>query len=382
MKTEAGSLWTRIWQRLSDRSRIPRRWWNPIVVYRRLTRDVLTEAYKQYAETANRTMLALLAVGTFCLLTVISTPDKALLAAEGTVKVPFADASISFLGFVVVAPFLLTVVSVYLHIFYGYWLDVEHERQEYNRILPEVDKKPVEPIPMLFALGDPVSRGLTAFIFYWLAPGVLAAITWKGAAVPRLGPPLLLWFGVVAATLIFLRIRRSSEPRPRLLSMIRWLLLVSVGVLLVYFLSDFQRFRRPLDLFRANLAGAYLRGEDLREAWLPLAKLSGTDLEGVNLQRAFLQEANLQEAFLQEANLQEANLQEANLQGANLQGANLQGANLQGANLRNADLERADIQGADLRGVRNLTKEKVASARTDEGTKLPDYLKPPQPAKP
>ena len=351
MEGRAGSRWKRIWQRLSDRTKPPRRWWWPTSAYRGLPRDVLTEAYKQYAETTNRTMLALLAVGTFCLLTVISTPDKALLAAEGTVKVPFAEASISFLGFVIVAPLLLAVVSVYLHIFYGYWLDAEHEREEHNTRLPEVDKKPVERVPMLFALGDPVSRGLTSFIFYWLTPVVLAAITWKGAGVPSLAFPLPLVFCFVVAALIFLRIRRSPEPRRRFPTILRWLLLACVVVLLLYSLQGPGRLRRPLDLFRADLAGAYLVGQDLGGARLAQAKLGNASLKGANLQEADLLGANLQEADLSGANLQEARLREANLRGANLAGANLQRASLQGANFQKAVLRAAKLNGAESADV-------------------------------
>jgi len=345
-----------------------------------LPRDVLTEAYKQYAETTNRTMLALLAVGTFCLLTVISTPDKALLAAEGTVKVPFAEASISFLGFVIVAPLLLAVVSVYLHIFYGYWLDAEHEREEHNTRLPEVDKKPVERVPMLFALGDPVSRGLTSFIFYWLTPVVLAAITWKGAGVPSLAFPLPLVFCFVVAALIFLRIRRSPEPRRRFPTILRWLLLACVGVLLLYSLQGPGRLRRPLDLFRADLAGAYLVGQDLGGARLAQAKLGNASLKGANLQEADLSGANLQEARLREANLRGANLAGANLQRASLQGANFQKAVLRAAKLNGAEsadvnFQGADLQWAELRAAKlprgnlegaNLREAKLSAADLDE----------------
>ncbi len=342
MPLEDRALGSRIWRRLADRTRVPRRWWNPLLPYRRLSRDVLADAYTQYAETTNRTMLALLAVGTFCLLTVLSTPDKALLATEGTVKVPFAEASISFFGFVIVAPLLLIVVLAYLHIFYGYWLDAERERQEYNRVLPEVQKTPVEPVAVLFALADPVPRFLTSCVFYYLAPIVLAEIAWKGLAVPSLGFPLLVVFCIVTLVLIFLRIRRSAEPAIRFQRVTLWLVFTSVVVFALYLslILGPEGIRRPLNLFRAELTGVYLASQDLREANLRLAKLK-----------------------------------DANLQGANLQGANLHGADLQGADLHGANLRGANLHGANLRGVMNLTKEQVVSALTDKSTQLPDSLK-------
>ncbi len=356
MERKAGPRWRRIWERLSDRSRTPRRWWNPIVVYRRLPRDVFTEAYKQYAETTNRTMLALLAVGTFCLLTVISTPDKALLAAEGTVKVPFAEASISFLGFVVVAPFLLTVVSVYLHIFYDYWLDMEHERQEYNRILPYVDKTPVEPVPMLFALEDPVSRTLSWFILYALVPFVLAVMTWKAAALSEVGLLLFLMLCGVTSSMIFLCIRRCPETLRRSVNPGRWLILVVLGILIVMSLQHRGWLRRSANLFRADLTEAWLAGVDLQGANLERTRLTRAGLTNTKLQRANMMEANLEKANLAGADLSQTLLTDANLQEADLSYAILKGAVLRSANLRQVklilvDLREADLQMANLQGA-------------------------------
>jgi hypothetical protein len=42
---------------------------------------------------------------------------------------PFADVQVSFQSFMILAPFLLIVVTLYLHIFYGYWLDLETDYQ-------------------------------------------------------------------------------------------------------------------------------------------------------------------------------------------------------------------------------------------------------------
>jgi hypothetical protein len=67
---------------------------------------VVREVHKQYSETLNKTMLTLLGVALFCLLTTIGSPDKLLLAGDSTIKVPFADTPLSFLGFIVVAPLM------------------------------------------------------------------------------------------------------------------------------------------------------------------------------------------------------------------------------------------------------------------------------------
>src|SRR5262249_52806876 len=58
--------------------------------------DVVREAHKQYSESLNKTMVALLAVALFCLLTTIGFSDKYLLGGDSTIKVSFADVPMSF----------------------------------------------------------------------------------------------------------------------------------------------------------------------------------------------------------------------------------------------------------------------------------------------
>lgn len=135
--------------------------------------------------------------------------------------------------------------------------------------------------------------------------------------------------------------------------------------------AGMEAIRTGVSLAGVDLRGADLRGADLREANLQEAQLQGARLQGARLQGADLQGANLERAQLQGVSLQGANLQEANLEEANLQGAFLWQANLQGAQL----------QGADLTGVIGLTLWQVETAVTDERTRLPDYVRPPPPAK-
>ena len=182
-------------------------WWYPIPdpAWEPRHKDVVREAHKQYSETLNRTMLALLGVAFFCLLTALGSPDKLLLEADSKIKVPFADAPLSFFGFIVVAPFLLIVLLIYLHIFYGFWIACEWERQYINqRLIP-----PIEGIPTLFSLPATAPRVLTGFIFYWLVPLVLGVITWKAWAFPAMGRPLTYVSGVVIVALVLLQLRRS-----------------------------------------------------------------------------------------------------------------------------------------------------------------------------
>ncbi|MFJ7934453.1 pentapeptide repeat-containing protein [Sporosarcina sp. NPDC096371] len=77
----------------------------------------------------------------------------------------------------------------------------------------------------------------------------------------------------------------------------------------------------------------------------------------------------------------------ANLKGVDFRGVNLRGALLIAANLRGADLKRvdfigadlrdADLSGADLTGCIFLTQAQVNSAKGNQHTKLPHYVKIP-----
>jgi hypothetical protein len=125
--------------------------------------------------------------------------------------------------------------------------------------------------------------------------------------------------------------------------------------------------------------GARLQGRDLRFAEAQRAFLVNADLRRANLQYADLRHsdlrgANLHHADLRHANLHGANLRDADLPDADFADADLSDAILVNASLQGADLTRADLRGADLSSVRNLTREQVVAAMTDEKTRLPEYL--------
>jgi hypothetical protein len=303
---------------------------------------VVQQAHEKFSETIRLAMLSLLGFALFCLLITFSAPDSALLVADPTIKMPFADVQVSFQSFLILAPFLLIVVTLYLHIFYGYWLDLETDLQHLTRSC-ESSESSIERLPTLFSLDHPVPRLLTAFIFYWLVPLVLIVMTWKAAARVEWGVPLVLFTGLVTVVLVFLQIRRrpaSQRQWNRPLWGVMGLIVGGMAAITVQFMAQLPRQRemvvvpqwlpRPLNIFRA----------DLKEKWLA------------------------------RVNLRDAYAELANFQGANLQGANLQSAKLLFANLR----------GADLQEVKDLTEKQIQLARTDRNTKLPLYLKTPGPA--
>ena len=123
-------------------------------------------------------------------------------------------------------------------------------------------------------------------------------------------------------------------------------------------------------LFDAFLAGAVLEDASLVEASMEGAILEGAMLAGANLSRADLSRGNLggvrgERVNLSGAVLRGVNLRYAQLNGANLEGADLSDANLDRANLEGAKMKGAVLTGAHLKGARNLTREQLNEAVTD-----------------
>jgi len=301
---------------------------------------------------------------------------------DPTIKLPFADIPVSFQSFLLLSPSLLIVIALYLHIFYGYWLDLETDYQHLT-LGREPSDPPIEYLPTLFSLDHPVPRLLTAFIFYWLVPLVLVAITWKAAARLSWALPLALITGLVTAILVFIKIRRCPASQ-RQWNRPRWTMMAVIVTCIVAIIYNPQWLERRLNIYRVDFKGQWLAQRDLHSIDACLADLRDAILWGANLQDAFLCGANLQGADLQGADRQRADLWDADLRWtdlghANLQNASFQGAFLWGANLQDAILQGANLGDADLQEVKGLTEQQILSARIDGGTKLPNYLKRPVP---
>ena len=109
---------------------------------------------------------------------------------------------------------------------------------------------------------------------------------------------------------------------------------------------------RGVDLRSAGLRGVDLRSADLRVAYLRGADMHYANLIGADLRGADMQGTNLRSAAMRYAPLTGADLEDADLCGADLTGAQLAGADLRGADLRGADLTGACLTDADLEGAR------------------------------
>jgi hypothetical protein len=104
----------------------------------------------------------------------------------------------------------------------------------------------------------------------------------------------------------------------------------------------------------------------------PPLGFAGDDLVGVRLDRADLSGANLRDASLAGAKLANARFQGAHFPtGTDLRGACLRGARFDGAKISGIKATGADFSGADLATARNLKRNELKDAITDECTRLP-----------
>ncbi len=122
-----------------------------------------------------------------------------------------------------------------------------------------------------------------------------------------------------------------------------------------------------------------LRKADLRAANLSDAQLDNSIFTECCMELAFLGSAHLKKCFFVATNLRCVTLRNANAEGATFDRASLRGADLRNANLRgcsfgSADLSQSDLRGANLESTLGLTKRQIASARTDDKTRLPTNL--------
>ena len=329
------------WKSLMDRKRWPRKLWYPPLEQMKV--DALNEGYKNCAQTVRRAMLTLLGLCLFTIVTVVGTPDRALVLGDAKIKIPFANADMVVGGFLFAITLILIVVLAYLHVFLGHLKRLERtkatgaEAHKYG---------PTNLVPMLFTLDGKMPRAMSYLAFYWSVPLTLAVILVKGGLpFPVVNVVLIVLFAVVTTVTILLAVIRDRSPGRASRNLCHWAVIAITLVITAHAFLDPNFYHRPLLLQRADLSGKVLIAAHFRDA---------------QLMGAILKKANLAQAYLV---------------GANLRGANLRGANLRGANLEGANLEGANLEGADLRRVRGLTKEQIDQSCGDSITRIPDYLR-------
>src|SRR5215469_9218869 len=126
---------------------------------RKLSPDLISKARDETATQVTRIGLTFLCTAAFCLLSLLS-PDSALLGGNEKINVPLAR-PVSFFGFMLLGPAVLTMLRVYLQIY------VEHSDR-----LERLGRSmlAVRATPTLVPLENPLIRYFSALIFYLLLP--------------------------------------------------------------------------------------------------------------------------------------------------------------------------------------------------------------------
>lgn len=368
--------------RLADRGRWPRKWWWPLTEEINFSDQDWKKQHDEISKAINKLLLILIGFCFFCALS-LGASDNSLLASDATITLPFANAKISFVSFLIIAPLVLAAFSFYLHIFAGYWIALSRQRPS-----PAGAEIPHTELPFVFNLQSRTANWLSKFLFYWLVPVVLGVFAWKALPRPE-GPVLVSLTSAFIAVFLFLQLRRRSD---RTHTRMLWLaLLCSIfitGAMFLAFLEGEPLLSRQLhlrdavlnrqDLRGLNLVGADLEGAELFEARLEDANLAGAHLSDAELKQAYLMSARLEGAELMSADLEGAHLEYADLSHTRLYSAYLARADLAYANLSDAHLNSAHLEGADLRYANYLTQEQVNSAHGDETTQLPPGIIEPE----
>ncbi len=118
-----------------------------------------------------------------------------------------------------------------------------------------------------------------------------------------------------------------------------------------------------------NLKGSNLNSANISNSSLIESNLENTRLNQTNMENSNLNQVNLKGAYASGSNFNDAFLIKAQLEGAFLiktsfRNAFLMEANLQNSYLMGADFENATLYKADFRGVKGLTIDQLAKAKT------------------
>ena len=188
----------RLLNRISDRTKVPRRWWFPEIAQVQYDPEDLQKLHTECSDTIRKTSLVLVGLSFFSLVA-LGASDESLLGLGKEIKLPFADTNVSFLAFLYLTPLILIAITVYLHIFVG-------QSIRYSAI----GLKPEKKLLTVFNIDEPAAKFVAAVILYWLVPIVLFCLTWKALPRPE-APQFVILTCAVAAGLLFLQIRRCSD---------------------------------------------------------------------------------------------------------------------------------------------------------------------------
>lgn len=344
--------------------------------------------------------LTLFVAALYTWLTIAATSHARLLSDTASSPLPIVGTPIPIAQFYIVAPFVVLVLFVYLHLslqrLWNYlaglpavFPDGERlDQKSYPRVLssfirtqcallrpgcpPEV--RLLTGILSLFIWGGgaflvgwvwwqylPRREWLGALLLFALlvASVVLGVVTYRVATSALRGKPtrlyrdglvvLLLSTGLLGAVFV---IKLNGQPPDETTNRCVETSREVVGVWAL--VRDSLRCSPLANLRQADLSvrPPGWKGSDEENRLVQGATLRGKNLNYAQAAEAFLVQADLSGATLQHANLQQARLQRATLRRADLTGASLLWASVRGADLRGAILEGAVLRAADLTGAK------------------------------
>lgn len=329
-------------------------------------------------------MLSLLA---YCAVTVVGSTDRQV-ALNSTVQLPILSSNVSFIGFMVLAPAVASLVYVYLHLNVLRLKDLAlYAEQNYapvdsHRLYPWVLAVVETPQPGSVGV---IQELLTRLWLWWIFPVVLLLFSLLSVKKHSMTLTTIVCgyqFLAVALTVYFWKhfySTRNARSHPELTTRFLGGLLILCNCAILFVLAP-----------QASRGSFVLAGEHalpVRALLIisqPLRKVTTVDLSyqvliteqkneydtyWVDLEGARLEGANLKHAILKLANLRNAHLQ-----GADCQSTTFRTAMMEGTDFRDADLEGADLSYAKLQGVHNLLIGQACKARTLYGAKMDTAL--------
>lgn len=365
----------------------------------RRARAGAAETFADNIRDSRTNFLVLMLAQLYCLITIESTQDAALLSNSKTQKLPILETSISIETFYILAPLLLLVVyfNFIVHL-KSFWLSaVKGVRAEGADLQSLIERHPwfvTSSLTRRFArLEGAGFAGLfeyvAALIFAFFSTAIVIFMMWA-RFLTKHDWPITIYHAALTATALaaafYFLYSSKAEVQQRKLGVAR-----AAGRGLTVLLSFAAPFAALLYaswwLFEAqdrsrcqqgaagdcsiiflirerlNVAGldpaASLDGVDLSvrpEGWLPrpktdfaaLASVQGADLRGEDLRYASAKDALFVRAKLEDASLRFGDFEGAWFQGATMAGADLSFSLAVGAHFDHAEMDKVRFESADL----------------------------------
>lgn len=359
-----------------------------------------------------RTVFQVMMAGCFyCGLTLLSVTDPQLLTNSGRLQLPILATEVALRPFFVVAPLLLLLSFVYLHLYLRHVWDgiaglpaifpdgkTISQRLSPWMLLALIDRhQSLAPFKARTRIAR-FQEMLALALGWWIVPLTIVAIAYRSlthVSVPVTSFQLLVALISLFAAISFhttmvqtLRgttaaiVKRRGEPEENkregwsrgsvaAFVICAIAMIGSAGILLLTIQG------RMVIAPRLPQADFFVREERTKPSEINSARplnLWAESLQGAQGNGALLVRANLERADLRFSHLRHADLHGANLRSATLDAADLTRANLRGAHLEYSSLRGAILVGADMRDAHGLTNAQLASACGDVATLLDGAL--------